>query len=54
VLVLQQLDDSGAIALGRLIVSEDLFCWDIDPHGHVTPRGPLTVGDQRLAERITA
>lgn len=30
--------------VGRLVVSEDLYAWDIDSEGTVVPRGQLTTG----------
>jgi len=40
-LVLEQLDESGGIESGRVVVDRDLFAWDIDADGNVTPRGTL-------------
>jgi hypothetical protein len=41
VLFLEELDESGEGHSGRLLVSEDLFAWDIDNQGNVVPRGNL-------------
>ncbi len=42
VLVLEQLDEHGALDSGRIVVDRDLFAWDIDADGNVKPRGSLT------------
>jgi hypothetical protein len=41
VLVVQQLDEDGGVDNGRIVVDRELFAWDIDADGNVTPRGPL-------------
>lgn len=41
VLVVEQLDEHGEVTAGRVVVDVDLFAWDIDSEGNVTPRGPL-------------
>jgi hypothetical protein len=41
VLVIQQLDANGEPVSGHLVVSEDLYAWQIDSDGHVLPRGQL-------------
>lgn len=41
VLVIEQIDEDGDVASGRLVVSEDLYAWDIDERGRVHPRGAL-------------
>jgi Restriction endonuclease len=42
-LVLEQLDQDGAVDHGQMIVDRDLYAWDIDLAGHVVRRGG--VGD---------
>lgn len=44
VLVLEQLDESGDVESGRVVVDRDLFAWDIDADGNVTLRGTLAAG----------
>lgn|GEM_PF-4043035 len=41
VLVVQQLDEHGDVDNGRIVVDWQLFAWDIDGAGNVTPRGQL-------------
>ncbi len=41
VLLLQQLDGEGGFSESRLLISEDLFAWNIDEKNEVVPRGPL-------------
>ena len=51
--VLQQLDDSGGIASGRLVVDRSLYAWTVEPGGRVVPRGTLieAYDDESGAER---
>ncbi len=42
VLVLEQLNEKGELDSGRVVVDRDLFAWDIDKDGNVTPRGALS------------
>jgi hypothetical protein len=42
VLILEQLDEHGELDSGQMVVDRDLFAWDIDADGKVSPRGPLT------------
>jgi hypothetical protein len=41
VLFMEQINDEGEGESGRLLVSEDLFAWDIDGDGNVVARGTL-------------
>lgn len=41
VLALARLDEHGEIASGRLVISEDLFAWDVASDGRVQARGLL-------------
>jgi hypothetical protein len=41
VLVVQQLGEDGGVDNGRIVVDRELFAWDIDADGKVTPRGSL-------------
>lgn len=41
VLVLEELDKSGEVEFGRLVVDRELFAWDIDSAGSIRPRGSL-------------
>jgi len=45
VLVVEQLNEDGSVFSGRVVVSEDLYAWDIDAAGHVHPRGQLIPND---------
>ncbi len=46
-LVLEQLDEHGALDSGQIIVDQELYAWNIDSDGRVTPRGSLTGDDER-------
>jgi hypothetical protein len=41
VLAVEQLDGNGAVTAGRLVVSEDLYAWEINGAGQVQPKGQL-------------
>ncbi len=41
VLFLKQLDETGEGGAARLLISQDLFAWDVDAQGNVVPRGNL-------------
>ena len=41
VLVVEQLGEDGGVDNGRVVVDRELFAWDIDGVGNVTPRGKL-------------
>ena len=43
-LVLEQLNEKGEPEHGRVVVDKDLFAWDIDDAGNLTPRGRLLKG----------
>ncbi len=47
VLILEQLDGRGETESGRVVVDRELYAWDIDADGKVTPRGALTGRDER-------
>jgi restriction endonuclease len=47
--VIEQLDDHGTFDSGKLVVSEDLFAWDISGDGAVVPRGQI---GPRLSESV--
>ena len=44
VLVVEELDQAGSVASGRVVVDDDLYAWDIDDGGRVVPRGLLLRG----------
>jgi hypothetical protein len=51
VLVLEQLDENGDLDSGRVVVDRELYAWEIDTSGNVTPRGQLGAPDDRNARQ---
>ncbi len=46
-LILEQLGEHGEVDSGRMVIDRELYAWDIDPDGKVTPRGSLTSAEEQ-------